>query len=160
MVFRQEIDGPLEHRFVVVVESEDDTRIHHDAVFMEHFDLFRKLLDAIERFVGFIQTVFVERFHPHEYRDTAAFGSQLDHLLVVTQKQRGLASPLELEGLERCPELTAVGPVAVVQVVDESHDAAVFDAHSDLHGRQEGAPQRFIADAFDQFASNPPLHVR
>src|SRR4029078_4409227 len=123
------------------------TLINHGAVYMEHFDLVRKLLDAIERFVGFIQTVFVERFHPHEYRNTAAFGSQLDHLLVVTQKQRGLASPLELEGLERCPELTAVGPVAVVQVVDESHDAAVFDTHSDPHGRHEGYAQRVLADA-------------
>ena len=56
-------------------KSEYDTRIHHDAVFMEHLDLLRKLLDPIERFVGLIQTVFVERFHPHEYRDAAAFGS-------------------------------------------------------------------------------------
>ena len=114
LVADQEFDRALEHRFVVVVEPENDAGIHHDPILMEHLDFFFELLDAIKRLMGLPEALLEDRFHAHKDRYAAAFRRELDHLLVVSEKQRGLAAPLQAQGLERGPQLPAVCTVAVV----------------------------------------------
>ncbi len=159
LVFRQKVDGPLEHRLVVIVEPEHDPGIHHDPVIMEHLDFLRELLHAVKRLVRLIEAVFIQRFHPDEYGHAAALSRELHHFFVIGQEERGLASPLDLERFQRRPELPAIGAVAVVEVVHERHDAAVFDADTDAQPENERLPQRLIPEPFHQLAANPALHV-
>src|SRR6185503_11662096 len=96
---------------------------------------------------------------PDEDRHTAALCRKLDHLFVVSQKHCGLAAPFELQRLQRGPELTAIGAVAVVQVIDKRDNAAVLHADSNLQRGEEGFPHRLIAHSLDQLTANPPLNI-
>ena len=160
VIANEELDRPLEHRFVVVVESEHDAGIHHDPIFVKHLDLFFELLHLVEGLVRFAEAFLENGLHADEDRHAAALGRQLDHLLVVAQEQRALAAPLDVERLERGPEFTAVGAIAVVQVIHECEDPAILHTKPDFgrnldrfkHRTAPDPPHQFVADeTFDAF---------
>ena len=157
MVLDQEFDRALEDRFVVVVEAEDDPGVHHDPVVVEHPDLFLELLDLVEGLVRLAQALLEDGLQSHEDRHAAALRRQLDHLRIIAQEQRGLAAPLDVQRLQGRPQLPAIGPVAVVQIVDEREDGAVLDPEPDFRGDLEGLQHRAAPHPPHQFLAHPAL---
>ena len=100
----EEVQRLAEDRLRVVVETEDDSRLHRYAVRMDPLYRPRVVGYAIEPFVDFVHAGLRNRFQPDEQLLAAASRGQLQELVVLGGMNARLAAPpfaMRSEGLEQ-----------------------------------------------------------